>query len=35
LRTFKGPFGGSQIPQNSIKKLFSGCFVPLFLKEWA
>jgi hypothetical protein len=28
-----GPFGGAQRPQNSIKKLFSGCFGPFLLQE--
>jgi hypothetical protein len=29
--TFLGPFGGAQMPQNRIKRLFSGCFGPLLL----
>jgi hypothetical protein len=32
--TFMGPFGGAQMPQYRIKRLFSGCFGPLLLKEW-
>jgi hypothetical protein len=29
--TFWDPFGDAQMPQNRIKRLFSGCFGPLLL----
>jgi hypothetical protein len=35
LHTFMGSFGSAQMPQNSIKKLFSGCFGLFLLKKWA
>jgi hypothetical protein len=28
VSTFLGQFGGAKMPQNSIEKLFSGCFGP-------
>jgi hypothetical protein len=34
LCTFKGSFVVAQMPQNSIKKLFSGCFGLFLLQEW-
>jgi hypothetical protein len=33
--TFSGPFGVSQMPQNSMKNYFSGCFIQFFLQEQA
>jgi hypothetical protein len=35
LSTFLGPFWGAQMPQTSIKRLFSACFGPFLLQEWA
>jgi hypothetical protein len=33
---FLGPSGGAQMPSKDHKnKLFSGCFGPLLLQEWA
>jgi hypothetical protein len=31
MYTFLGPFRGAQMPQNRIKRLFSGFFGPLLL----
>jgi hypothetical protein len=33
--TFLVSFGGAQMPQNSIKSLFSGCSELFLLQEWA
>jgi hypothetical protein len=30
-----GTIVGAQMPQNSLIKLFSGCFEPFLLEEWA
>jgi hypothetical protein len=35
LCTILAPFGGAQIPQKSIKEIFSGYFGVFFLQEWA
>jgi hypothetical protein len=35
LCTFLRPFKDAQMPQNTIKILFSGCFGPFLLQEWA
>jgi hypothetical protein len=35
LFTIFDPFGAAQMPQKSIKKLYSGCFGLFLLQEWA